>query len=413
MKHLNWEGKRMDDGKNSRINRRFALIYYTLIVIIIGQIFFYITGKAEEEKVSNGSQTSEENTVNDYYETVDFKEIQQVLDEIFQGKESFNFSSYVKAYLTGEKALSISEMVSELKQRVTLEFGEQNKLFQYLLMIGIVAAIFANFANVFRNAQAAEVGFYISYLLLFSILITSFYSVFNIAEKMLSMLMDFMKALIPTYCVTMTFATGVTTSAAFYQTTLVIIGITEFLLLKVVLPAIQVYFLLELTNHFTKEDFLSRFADLLHSVITWTLKTMFGVIIGFQTIQGLLVPAISQLKNTAISKTISSIPGIGNSANVVIETMIGSGILVKNTVGVVGIIVIVLICIIPIIKILVCMLIYRLGGAVLQPVSERRILGGLQGTAKATGLLLYTGAIGSGLFLLTIVVLTSLTNPYQ
>lgn len=398
--------------KNGERKKIFTWIYYCLIVIFIGQAFFYIKVEAGEKKMSTDNETNQETTINDYYETIDFNEIQQVLDEIFPGEESFNFSSYVKSYLTGEKTLSISGLAGELKNRIALELGEQNKLFTYLLLIGIVAAIFVNFANVFQNAQAAEIGFYISYLLLVSLLITSFYSAFTIAEKMLSMLMDFMKALIPTYCVTMTFAAGVTTSAAFYQSTLVIIGITEFLLLKIILPTIQVYFLLELTNHFTKEDFLSRFADLLHTIITWSLKTMFGIIIGFQTIQGLLVPAVNQLKNTALSKTVSGIPGIGNSANVVVETMIGAGILVKNTVGVVGMIVIFLICAIPIIKILVCMLIYRLGGAMLQPVSERRILDSLQGTAKAAGLLLYTGAIGGGLFLLTIVVLTSVTSRY-
>lgn len=396
--------------KTKKRKKVFCKVYCFFISIIIGQSLFYLVGGAQEQNNSVEVQSEQENTVEDYYNSIDFDEIQTVLDEIFQDTESFDFAKTVKDYITGEKAFSINEIANELKDRFVLEISENRKLFSYLLLIGIVAAIFSNFANVFQNAQAAEIGFYITYLLLASILITSFLSAFQVAEKMLSVLMDFMKALIPTYCITMTFASGVTTSSTFYQSTLVIIGIIEFFLIKIVLPAIQVYFLLVLTTHFTKEDFLSRFADLIYNIIIWLLKTVFGIVIGFQTIQGLLVPAVNQLKNTVFSKTISVIPGVGSTVTAVLETMIGSGILVKNTVGVVGMIVIVIICAIPILRILIYFLVYRLGGALLQPVAEKRILDSMQGASKAAGLLLYTGLIGGGLFLLTIVVLTSVTN---
>ena len=55
-------------------------------------------------------------------------------------------------------------------------------------------------------------------------------------------------------------------------------------------------------------------------------------------IQGLILPAVDGLKNTAVSRTVSAIPGIGNLFGSVTDTVLGSAVLLKNAVGVCGMI---------------------------------------------------------------------------
>ena len=60
----------------------------------------------------------------------------------------------------------------------------------------------------------------------------------------------------------------------------------------------------------TKEDYLSKMADLLHVIISWTLKTIMAVTLGINLIQGLVLPAFDSIKNGLFAKVGSVIRGL-------------------------------------------------------------------------------------------------------
>ena len=56
---------------------------------------------------------------------------------------------------------------------------------------------------------------------------------------------------------------------------------------------------------------ISRTTELLRQGILWTLKTMFGIIVGFHVIQGLVLPQADALKNASAMRLAQMIPGVG------------------------------------------------------------------------------------------------------
>ena len=52
-------------------------------------------------------------------------------------------------------------------------------------------------------------------------------------------------------------------------------------------------------NHLSKEDMLSKMAELLETMINWSLKTMLGAVLGLQAVRGLVAPAMDAIKRTA------------------------------------------------------------------------------------------------------------------
>ena len=76
----------------------------------------------------------------------------------------------------------------------------------------------------------------------------------------------------------------------------------------------------------------------------WVLKTILAVVIGFNTLQGIISPVIDSLKSTAFSRVAEMIPGIGNIAGSVTDVLLGSAVLIKNGIGAVALIVILLLC---------------------------------------------------------------------
>jgi stage III sporulation protein AE len=184
----------------------------------------------------------------------------------------------------------------------------------------------------------------------------------------------------------------------------------DFLIIKAVIPLINFYLIIVLANNLSKEDMLSKLAGLLETVISWTLKSLLAAVIGFQAIQGLIVPVADQVKRSAIFKASSALPGIGNAIGSVAETVIGAGVLLKNAIGVAGLVVIIIICLVPIVQLTVVTLIYKFSSASLQPISDKRIVECISASAKSAQMLLQCVLVAAVLFLLTITIVAISTG---
>lgn len=325
-------------------------------------------------------------------------------------KGSFDFKDYVGKLISSGEVISAKGAIGDLFTAFGKEFDANRSALFKLIMIAIVAAVFTNFTNVFNNNQVGETSFYITYLLLFTTITGTFATATAVASGAISAVLSFMKALIPTYFMSIAFCSTKATTLVFYEGALVLITIVDVVLVRVMIPLVNIYMVITLVNNLAKEDFLSKLAELLESIIKWSMRTLFIAVVGFNTIQGLIVPASNSLKKSLAIKFTKAIPGIGNSLNSVAETVMGAGTLIKNAIGVTGLVVIILICVIPLIKLIITMLIYKVGVAIVQPISDKRVITCISGAANAAGLLVYVVSIAAVLFMVTIAILAATTS---
>lgn len=362
----------------------------------------------EKEHDTDREEKTLETTLDTYVDTLDFDEIQEILDE--NTSCSFSVKEYIKKVISGEESFSLTGLGNDILDIVKKEVAQQKNIFFQLLTLAFIAGIFSNFSSLFKNSQVGETSFYIVYLIMFSVLTVSYFSVAQLMQSTFEQLTEFMKVLLPTYFAAMTFVTGVTASLGLYELTLFTISIAELMIVKIALPVINVYFILSLANRISKEDMLSKFVETLEVMVRWGLKTLLGIVIGMHTIQSMVMPAANRLKTTAVNKTVSALPVLGDLLGSVTEAVLGAGVLVKNAVGAVGLIAVIAICVVPILKVIICNLIYRLAMTAAQPVSDKRMLECMEGAVKASELLIYTGCIGGILFFFTIVIITAFTG---
>ncbi len=363
---------------------------------------------SEDDLDTKEEETILEDTFNTYMNVLDFHEIQEILDE--NTNHSFSMKEYVQQAVSGREGFSFAGLGSDAFGIIKEEAEQQKHIFFQLLTLACIAGIFSNFSSLFKNSQVGESSFYIVYLIMFSVLTVSYFSVAQLVKNTFEQLTAFMKVLLPTYFASMTFVTGITASIGLYEMTLLTISIAEMVIVKIALPMINIYFILSLANRISKEDMLSKFVETIEVVIRWGLKTMLGVVIGMHTIQSMVMPVAGQFKHTAVNKTVSALPVLGELLGTVTETVLGAGLLIKNAIGAAGLIAIIAICVIPLIKVVVCNLIYRLSMTAAQPISDKRIIECMEGAVKASELLIYTGCIGGILFFFTIVIITTFTG---
>lgn len=320
-------------------------------------------------------------------EDMDFTQVQDMLDEMLGG-ESFSFSRALKDVMSGEDAFT-KEAVQELVRGFFFSrFEEERGTFVKILMLVFLAAVFSNLAAVFDNGQIGEVSFYVVYLLLFTLLTEAFSTLSTSLAESLSWMTDFMRALAPAYFAAMAAAQGAASAAAFYQGILILIWMIQWLLLRVILPGANLYILMRLINHLSREEMLSKMAELLGTVIGWSLKTILGVMVGMQVVRSLVAPVMDSLKRGVIGRTASFIPGVGGAVNSVTELIVTSAVLVRNSLGVVILAVIVLVGAGPVIRYGFLSLAYRFLGALAQPVSDKRMVGALGTMGEGAAMLL-------------------------
>ena len=351
------------------------------------------------------SQMSTESVLDDY----DFDEIDESLAQIFP-QEKLDFKETVRAVLSGDIKLTADLLNRLIKEQIGYAFEGCRSNLIHMILLALMAALFTNLSNVFQNKQISEMSFYVIYLMMIALAINSFQAVIDWVSDGVNTISGFMSVFCPIYFVAVSVAKGSVTAAAFYHLVLLLIYLVELIISKFLLPVIHVYIMIRVLNHLSEEDYLSKFAELLEIAVSWILKTFVAGIVGINLVQGLINPAIDTVKRSAITRGAEAIPGIGDVLGGTAEVVAGTAVLIKNGIGMAGAIICFALCIVPLVQVALIVLMYKLSAAVIQPVSDKRVIGCLESVAEGCRLLLRVVFTTGLLFLLTIVIVATMTN---
>ena len=337
----------------------------------------------EKEKIMQ----TEASTVSDILEELDLSRVQRMLDQML-GEESFSMKDMLDGLIKGEKVLS-EDTVQEMVHSFLFSGLEKEKslLIKILLLI-LLSAVLANFADVFESGQIGDICFYIVYLLLFILLMDSFPSVTRSVQQTITWMAEFMRGLAPAYFLTILIAAGSSTAAVFYEGVLILTWLIQEVILNLLFPGACLYVLISLINNLSKEEMLGKMAELLDTAVSWGLKTLLGMVVGLQVVRGLIAPVMDTLKRSALGKAAGALPGVGNAVNMVTELVLTSAVLVRNCLGVVILFAFVAAGAGPVIHYGILSLLYRFLAAIAQPVSEKRIVDSLATMGEGCALLL-------------------------
>lgn len=332
------------------------------------------------------------------------------LEEKLRGMTDFSdlsFSDLVLELLQGKLPSGISGLWGEVWRLLFSYLGGQKQLAVQILLIALFSAVCTNFIRVFENSQIADISFYMMYLLIGTLLIGAFAEMQALTVNTLKSLFQFVTLLLPAYVVTIVFSAGSVSALGFYELTLLSVHILQLLFIKMVLPLIQIYVVFLFFNQLTQEDLFSQASEFLKTLLEWILKTTTAILVGLQTIQCLVAPAVDTLKNSTAHRIVKALPGVGGLMDSAAETIAGSALVIKNAVGVAGMIVVLLICLLPFLKLGLSVLLFRLLCALLQPISEKRMVDCIRSFSDGVMLLMKTMLAGLAVFLVSLAMITA------
>ena len=339
----------------------------------------------------------------------EFGEVDEALKELFP-EERVDFKDTLMGVLSGDLTFSAELLNQLVLDQLDYAFRISRKNLIHILAIAAIAAVLHNFSGIFQNRQIAGISFYVVYMLLIAILLNSFRAVSEWVQTGVEDITAFMTVFCPLYFLAVSIAKGSVTSAAFYHLVLVLISLAEYVILKIVIPVIHIYMMLKILNYLSEEDYLSKGAELIGMIVNWGLKTLLACVIGLNVIQGMISPAIDTVKRSILTRGAEAIPGVGDAIGGMTEVVLGTAVLIKNGIGMTGAIICIALCVGPLVQIGCITLLYHLAAAVIQPVSDKRIVGCVETAGEGCRMLMRVVFTTGMLFLLTIAIVTAVTG---
>ena len=357
---------------------------------------------AEEENLEWMEQILEE---------LNYGELDEYLAEEFPSKVSFQ--EVTKSLFSEGLGTDTREKVTTYVYEIFFyEIANGKEYFVQILCFTILFAMLQKLL-VIKNSYVTDISFLMIYAAIMTLLLKSFSLMSQQAIEGMDAMLSFMTALIPVYAGTLLITGCTATAAVFYEVAFVLITVIQWAMKYLFIPGIHIFLLLRLLDPLLGEERLGGICQLLEDILTFLQKAAFTVVAGFTAVQSLLTPAQDRVNQSSVLKGLSSIPGIGNSFGTAGEVLVSCGMLIKNSVGVAALIFLLAVSLMPVIKTFIFTLLYKVLGAVLMPVADKRLISGIKGVESASRL--YEKVVFNSfvLFFLVIAMITATTSFFM
>lgn len=345
----------------------------------------------------------------DIWQEMELEEAEEAFQSLFP-EYQFDGKQVLSSIMQGKITEAVKLLASGLMGTIKAQAGEMKSLFIMILLLGVTAALFSNFADVFQNHQVSDIAFYFIYLLLIAVLLKVFENASGIVKEMLNQLTTFMQLFIPAYLLTVMTAAGTASATGYYQLFVVIVYLIEKCYLSLFLPVIYCFVLLSVMNGIWMEEKLNLLLDFLQKIVEGSIKITIGIITGFGLLQSMISPIVDALESSAFKKAVSAIPGIGNLTEGMFEMVIGSAVLMKNSIGVFITLIMLFVCALPIVKTLILAGVLKFGAALIGIISDKRMTNCANRVGDGSLLLLKVALSAIGLFIISIAMIAGSTN---
>lgn len=246
-------------------------------------------------------------------------------------------------------------------------------------------------------------------MVLIIIALNSFRVTADYAVAAIESMSQFIYALIPLILALISSSGGVTSAAFFHPVLIFLIQTSGLLIQTVVLPLLFMALLLGIVSALNENYKVTKLSNLLKKAGIGILGAFMAVLLGVISIQGTATAVTDGVAiRTAKYVTGNFVPVVGRMFTDAADTVLTASVLIKNTVGLAGVAIILMIAAFPSVKILIIVFVYKLAGALLQPVGDGPIINCLDAISKCMMYVFASLAIVSFMFFLCItIVITS------
>ncbi|KRU30681.1 stage III sporulation protein AE [Clostridium sporogenes] len=376
----------------------------SLMTILLTSLFMIILCFNVQAAPSQHNEIKEEN-----------EQIEKLYDYISNMKNQYeilkdiNAKDYVKNFMEkGESQISVNKAAKAITTYVFKEIAASLKLIALLIMVAIICALLNNLQKAFSNETLSDIAYFACYALIIIILARSFYLGVNIARDTINKMTDFMMALIPILVMLIASIGGIVEATMLDPIIIGTINISANIFSKFIIPLICMTFVLQFVDNLSEDYKINKLTKLLNQVALWTQGIVMTVFVGVVTIRGITSKAMDQVTvKTAKYAVDNFVPVVGKCLSDAISTVAGYSLLLKNSISSLGLIVIVAMLLVPVIKLLIMAFMYKMAAALIEPISDSRLVNSIGAAGDSLILILSCLICVSVMFFIMIAIMAS------
>lgn len=365
-------------------------------------------------EVNSGSLDSESKGSVDLSQKVDLSEVRGFLEQIDKDVQesmpNFSLSQMFDDLRRGKLDLSPVNLGKDLLSFLGKEILKSAPLIGKLLILAVLTAVLQQLQTAFSGGGVGKMAQALSYLVLMGIALATFQVAINLAKDSIQQMTGFMQTLFPVMMTLLVAMGNITTAALFKPMVLGSLTLLSTLIMNVILPLFFLAAVLKLFNHISSEFKLSKLAGLFEFTGKVGLGIIMTVFIGVMAVQGVTGGVADGVVLRTAKYSADLIPVVGKFFKDAVELVVTSGLLLKNSLGIVAIIAIALICLGPVIKIVAMILVFRISAALIEPLGQKDLADALQDMSKSLIFIFASVASVAIMFFMTVAVVVGSGN---
>ena len=373
------------------------------ILLIVIFIFLCMTGYAE-----SGYEGVLDEYVNSYSE-----EIEEFIPSSSNMGEfpDFDVKDIMKKASKGENIFSFGELKRKITDFLFSEIKSSSASMVYLFVISMLGTFLLNLQNMEGKSELKNAGYLSVYLMTSGILASVFSEITEVIVTVVNNISIFLKGIFPVIIMSL-YSSGCIISTGVLQPILsASVEISVHIIEKVFIPIVVLSFAVCIAGSLSDKINADKFVSFLVKTVKWGLGCMLTIFIGIIGLQSVASTSVDGL-SVKITKFAASnlIPVVGGILSESVETVMNCSIIIKNSLGVTGIVAILYMSFMPLVKIGISVLILRFSAAVMQPVSDEKIVKTITETSNLISLFLGILASVVIMFVLIITIIINAGN---
>jgi len=313
-------------------------------------------------------------------------------------------------FVRGNWQLDFKKLMQNIVLMLFREVEANSSLLSKLIILSVLAALLVNLQTSFASG-VGKISYMACFLALSALALGSFKLALDLGHHTIDNMVDFMVGMLPQMMVLVAGLGNVNASVMLFP--LLMTAATAFgnAIKVLVFPLIIMSALLSLVNNISDTVKVDRMAKFCTQVAQIALGFFLTIFVGIVTLRALYASVLDKVAlRTTRFVTDNAIPIVGKMVGDTVEVAAGYVMMLKDALGIFGVLIIAGIVLFPLLKIAALALIYKLVGAVIEPMGDAKTAAVLESMSAHLMMLLAATASVGLMFFIMIAIMAGMSN---
>lgn len=182
--------------------------------------------------------------------------------------------------------INTSSLGKNILEKFFKEFMHSISSIGLIIVVVLIHSILKSISDGLENSSVAQVSYYISYILVVTIIMKNFNEVIILMKSSINNLVTFVNCLFPILLTLLVSSGGITTAVALQPVILLLITVVSNIVIKVIIPFSLVSVALNIVSNISYKAQIGRLSKFINSSVIWTLGILLTIFVGVTSLEG-------------------------------------------------------------------------------------------------------------------------------